>query len=103
MKKLIAIPALLVPYPHATHDHQTVNAQAFSRIRAADMIREDNLEAGWLTEYLEGCMDAPERQRQIREALLGMYDIRPAEALADLVETAARAGRPVESAALARS
>ena len=85
-----AIPSLLVPYPHATHDHQTVNAQAVSRIRAADMIHERNLESAWLTEYLEGCMDASERQDEMRDALRALYDIRPAEALADVVERSAR-------------
>ena len=36
-------PAILVPYPHATADHQDVNARVFERAGAAARLREDEL------------------------------------------------------------
>lgn len=37
-------PALLVPYPHATADHQTANARYFERGGGAVVVREDELD-----------------------------------------------------------
>ena len=37
-------PAVLVPYPHATADHQDVNARVFERAGAAARLREDELD-----------------------------------------------------------
>jgi UDP-N-acetylglucosamine--N-acetylmuramyl-(pentapeptide) pyrophosphoryl-undecaprenol N-acetylglucosamine transferase len=34
------VPALLLPYPHAANDHQRLNAQAFVRAGAAEMVDE---------------------------------------------------------------
>lgn len=37
------VPAILVPYPHATHDHQTVNARGLAERGAAEVIRDSDL------------------------------------------------------------
>ncbi len=39
-------PALLVPYPHATADHQTANARYFERGGGAVVVKQDELELG---------------------------------------------------------
>lgn len=39
------VPAILVPYPYATHDHQTVNARGLAERGAAEVIRDDQLTA----------------------------------------------------------
>jgi len=41
----LGIPAILVPYPHATADHQTENAQALARAGGATVIRDSDLDA----------------------------------------------------------
>ena len=41
--KLARIPALLVPYPHAAHDHQTLNARSLADLGAALLVPEPEL------------------------------------------------------------
>jgi UDP-N-acetylglucosamine--N-acetylmuramyl-(pentapeptide) pyrophosphoryl-undecaprenol N-acetylglucosamine transferase len=42
---LLGLPAVLVPYPHAAADHQTANARAFERARAAITVPDRELTA----------------------------------------------------------
>ncbi|MGI9016367.1 MAG: undecaprenyldiphospho-muramoylpentapeptide beta-N-acetylglucosaminyltransferase [Euzebya sp.] len=44
----LAVPSILVPYPHATADHQTANAMALQRVGGAVVIADENLDAGTL-------------------------------------------------------
>lgn len=44
----VAMPSILVPYPHAADNHQTVNAQVFADAGAAVLRSEDELDAGQL-------------------------------------------------------
>src|SRR5205823_14280341 len=48
----IGRPALLVPYPHATDDHQTANARAFADAGAGWVIPQSELSAATLTTIL---------------------------------------------------
>jgi UDP-N-acetylglucosamine--N-acetylmuramyl-(pentapeptide) pyrophosphoryl-undecaprenol N-acetylglucosamine transferase len=48
----IGRPALLVPYPHATDDHQTANARAFANAGAGWVIPQSELSAPMLTQIL---------------------------------------------------
>lgn len=45
--------SILVPYPHAVDDHQTVNAQALTNRQAAILISEDQLSAEALQQTLQ--------------------------------------------------
>lgn len=90
---VFAVPALLVPYPHAANDHQTANARALEKIGAADVVPERDLGAEWLADYLAGALRNPgrlarqsaaSRQRALRSG---------AKALADLIERVAEEPR----------
>jgi UDP-N-acetylglucosamine--N-acetylmuramyl-(pentapeptide) pyrophosphoryl-undecaprenol N-acetylglucosamine transferase len=48
----IGRPALLVPYPHATDDHQTANARAFANSGAGWLVPQSELSAPMLTKIL---------------------------------------------------
>ena len=48
------VPAILVPYPYATDDHQTTNAQFLSAANAAFLIEESEVIAGGLGTLLKG-------------------------------------------------
>lgn len=48
----IGRPALLVPYPHATDDHQTANARAFADAGAGWLLPQSQLTAPMLTKIL---------------------------------------------------
>lgn len=49
---VLGIPAVLVPYPHATADHQTENARALERAGGAVTIDDDELDGKRLAEVL---------------------------------------------------
>jgi UDP-N-acetylglucosamine--N-acetylmuramyl-(pentapeptide) pyrophosphoryl-undecaprenol N-acetylglucosamine transferase len=62
-----ATPALLVPYPHATADHQTANARAYAAGGAARVIPDAELDAGRLRLELAAALGA-ERAAAMRAA-----------------------------------
>ncbi|AKJ64377.1 UDP-N-acetylglucosamine--N-acetylmuramyl-(pentapeptide) pyrophosphoryl-undecaprenol N-acetylglucosamine transferase [Kiritimatiella glycovorans] len=85
------IPALFVPYPHATADHQTLNARQLEKRAAADIVAQDQLTPEWLADYLLSFFARPERLQRMSAASRGSGIGRDPAALADLVE---EAGRP---------
>jgi UDP-N-acetylglucosamine--N-acetylmuramyl-(pentapeptide) pyrophosphoryl-undecaprenol N-acetylglucosamine transferase len=60
-------PALVIPYPHATADHQTANARAYAAGGAARVIPDSELDAGRLRLELTVAVGA-ERAGQMRAA-----------------------------------
>jgi UDP-N-acetylglucosamine--N-acetylmuramyl-(pentapeptide) pyrophosphoryl-undecaprenol N-acetylglucosamine transferase len=55
------LPAILVPYPHATGDHQTANARYMADAGAAVVVPDDELDATRLAQEVEALLSAPER------------------------------------------
>jgi UDP-N-acetylglucosamine--N-acetylmuramyl-(pentapeptide) pyrophosphoryl-undecaprenol N-acetylglucosamine transferase len=80
------VPALLIPYPHAARDHQMANARAMERGKAADVVPEHDLGAGWLARYLAHAIENPSRLKKMGEASRARVTGSGADALADLVE-----------------
>ncbi len=56
---LLGKPAILVPYPHATDDHQRHNAQAFVNAGAAVLLDDDACTAENLRATMLGLLDHP--------------------------------------------
>jgi len=50
-------PAVLVPFPHASEDHQSANAQAFAAGGAALVLRDAELDAQSLVAALQKCLE----------------------------------------------
>jgi len=50
---VVGVASVLVPFPHATDDHQTANAKYLADAGAAILIQQDVLQPGKLTEMLE--------------------------------------------------
>jgi UDP-N-acetylglucosamine--N-acetylmuramyl-(pentapeptide) pyrophosphoryl-undecaprenol N-acetylglucosamine transferase len=75
------LPAVLVPYPHATADHQTKNARYFEAAGGAAVVPEDELDRvpGLVAELLD---DAPRRER-MREAMLQVARVDAADEIAE--------------------
>jgi UDP-N-acetylglucosamine--N-acetylmuramyl-(pentapeptide) pyrophosphoryl-undecaprenol N-acetylglucosamine transferase len=61
-------PAVLVPYPFATADHQTKNARYFERAGGAVVVPETEL--GRAPELIRSLIDDPDRLARMREAML---------------------------------
>jgi UDP-N-acetylglucosamine--N-acetylmuramyl-(pentapeptide) pyrophosphoryl-undecaprenol N-acetylglucosamine transferase len=77
--------SLLIPFPHATDDHQAVNAQEMVAAGAALMFRESELTGQKLAEEIRRLKNEPERLRQMEKkaGLLGRPEA--AKELADVL------------------
>lgn len=82
---VIGRPSLLVPYPFATDDHQSSNAQVLVDAGAAWSMQQRNLSPQSLAALLEKVLNAPDElaSRAAKAASLGKPDA--AQRLADLV------------------
>ncbi|MCH4184891.1 MAG: undecaprenyldiphospho-muramoylpentapeptide beta-N-acetylglucosaminyltransferase [Eggerthellaceae bacterium] len=87
------IPALLVPFPYATADHQTMNAQAYVDRGAAYMISDDQVESEECASKLTSIIDDSAIRSRMREASASFRTEDAAAELADVVIAAATGGR----------
>jgi UDP-N-acetylglucosamine--N-acetylmuramyl-(pentapeptide) pyrophosphoryl-undecaprenol N-acetylglucosamine transferase len=62
------LPAVLVPYPHASADHQTANARWMVDAGAAVVVRDDELTPERLRREVDALLADPERLRGMAEA-----------------------------------
>lgn len=81
-------PALLVPYPHATADHQAKNARYFERGGGAVVVAEDTLDLGRQVNEL---LDDPERLARMAEAMRALARPDAADVVAEELIALARA------------
>ncbi|MBN2333560.1 MAG: undecaprenyldiphospho-muramoylpentapeptide beta-N-acetylglucosaminyltransferase [Deltaproteobacteria bacterium] len=65
---LVGRPAILVPYPHAAHDHQDFNARVFMARGAALMIRDHELNGESLAEMLQPLLQDRSRLQSMQAA-----------------------------------
>jgi UDP-N-acetylglucosamine--N-acetylmuramyl-(pentapeptide) pyrophosphoryl-undecaprenol N-acetylglucosamine transferase len=61
------LPAILIPFPYAIHNHQLVNAQVLERDGAAIVIREQVLTAEHLAATILRLLNEPEQLRHMAE------------------------------------
>ena len=61
-------PAILIPYPHATGDHQAKNAEHFQQAGGAVLVRETSL--GMVPDLVRSLLDDPARLERMSEAML---------------------------------
>lgn len=62
------LPAVLVPYPHATADHQSGNARWVERGGAAVVVPDEDLDGPRLAREVAALLGAPERLRSMARA-----------------------------------
>ncbi len=86
-------PAVLVPYPHATDDHQTANARAMEEGGGAWLVRESDFDAGSLASRLEGFARRPGRLSAAATAMRRQGGRDAARALVDRLERLLETGR----------
>ncbi len=86
----IGRPSILVPYPHATADHQTGNAQWLADAGAAIVLRDDECTADRLKEIVGALLIDRHRLEAMGEAARRAARPDAAERIADMVEAAAR-------------
>lgn len=77
-------PAILVPYPHAANDHQTLNAQALVDARAALMVANGDLNGLNLSRILRQLSEDREKLKKIGERAVSLAQPHAAGKIADL-------------------
>ena len=76
-------PAILIPFPHATHGHQEHNARAAEAEGAAIVILQSELTGGRLVQEIEGFLNLPDRLKTMAER---SFDRRITNATARMVD-----------------
>jgi UDP-N-acetylglucosamine--N-acetylmuramyl-(pentapeptide) pyrophosphoryl-undecaprenol N-acetylglucosamine transferase len=77
------LPAILVPYPHATADHQTTNARYMERAGAAVVIPDAELDGPRLAREVTVLLEAPDRLEAMGAAARAAARPDAAERIAD--------------------
>ncbi len=69
ISELLAVqkPALLIPYPHATENHQVANAKVLMNLEVAQMLEEKPTKPSEFTEILEAFMKNPTTIEQMKK------------------------------------
>jgi UDP-N-acetylglucosamine--N-acetylmuramyl-(pentapeptide) pyrophosphoryl-undecaprenol N-acetylglucosamine transferase len=84
-------PSILVPYPHATADHQTLNARHFERGGGAIVVPDTEVDR--LPALVDELFTEREPLARMREAMLALARPDAAEAIADELVALARGRR----------
>jgi UDP-N-acetylglucosamine--N-acetylmuramyl-(pentapeptide) pyrophosphoryl-undecaprenol N-acetylglucosamine transferase len=86
-------PAVLIPYPHATADHQSANARYMERAGAAVVLADDELTPARLAQEVGGLLADPGRLTAMSRASAAMAKPNAASEIANEVLAAARGSR----------
>ncbi len=79
------LPAVLVPFPYATADHQTTNAQAYVAAGAASMVADSELDSPAFAPQVMKLVTTASARQAMREAAAGFKTEDAAVVLADVV------------------
>jgi UDP-N-acetylglucosamine--N-acetylmuramyl-(pentapeptide) pyrophosphoryl-undecaprenol N-acetylglucosamine transferase len=85
-------PAVLIPYPHATADHQTANARYMEEAGAAIVIPDDELSPARLALEVGGLLADPGRLTQMARASAALAKPNAAQDIAGELRAAAKLG-----------
>src|SRR5207342_2513011 len=88
-------PAILIPLPIATDDHQTVNAREMARAGGARMIPQDEFSPEVLAAQIEAVAGDPQALSNAAERALSVGRPHATSDLADLVERIASGAKPL--------
>ena len=87
------VPAVLVPYPAATDDHQLHNARAFAETGAARILEQKGATAEQLAEHMAEIVNSPVTRQKMQNALGQWQAPRAAEEIAETMLDSVRVGR----------
>jgi UDP-N-acetylglucosamine--N-acetylmuramyl-(pentapeptide) pyrophosphoryl-undecaprenol N-acetylglucosamine transferase len=79
------VPAVLVPYPAATDDHQLYNARAFAETGAARIVEQEGATADAMAEQILRIVSCPATRQTMQRALAQWQSPRAAEEIADVM------------------
>lgn len=87
---VIGRPAILIPFPFATDDHQTANAAVFADAGAGWLVPQRDLSVARLAELMGNVLQSPDELERRAVAALSLAKPDAASRLADVVENIAR-------------
>jgi len=90
---VIGRPSILIPYPHATGDHQTANARGLVDAQAAVLIPESKLDVAVLSQHIGAILNDPQAALQMAQAALSTGRPDATDCLADMVVSLAKGPR----------
>ncbi len=85
----LGVPALLIPFPHATEDHQTMNARSYVEAGAAFLIADDELDTPDFIEKVMTLVCDSSVCSSMKEAAAQFETCDAAAKLADIITRAA--------------
>jgi UDP-N-acetylglucosamine--N-acetylmuramyl-(pentapeptide) pyrophosphoryl-undecaprenol N-acetylglucosamine transferase len=88
------LPSILVPYPHATADHQTLNARHIAADGAAIVVPDAQLDGPWLAREVETLLVDADRLRAMGRAARSLARPDAAETIAREVLALGEGARP---------
>lgn len=91
-----AIPALLVPFPYATEDHQTTNARSYVERGAASMVADADVEGPEFERLLFEMIEDRSVRERMAHAAAAFETADAAKRLADVVTSAAERGKRIQ-------
>jgi UDP-N-acetylglucosamine--N-acetylmuramyl-(pentapeptide) pyrophosphoryl-undecaprenol N-acetylglucosamine transferase len=77
-------PAIFVPFPHATDDHQRRNAEALENAGAAIVLEETKLDEVWLADTVQALIEDPNRLRRMGESACALAHPNAARDIANM-------------------
>lgn len=86
-----ALPSILIPYPHAAEDHQTLNARIFERANAGILLPEHEATAEVLSKHIRAFLNEPARLSEMSARAGSLAPRDAAERVADVVLSHAKA------------
>jgi undecaprenyldiphospho-muramoylpentapeptide beta-N-acetylglucosaminyltransferase len=86
----VGLPAVLVPLPIATRDHQTANAEVLLAAGAAALVDDAELDTDRLAKELDALLGDADTRRRMAAAMRSLARPDAAERVAELVEERAR-------------
>jgi UDP-N-acetylglucosamine--N-acetylmuramyl-(pentapeptide) pyrophosphoryl-undecaprenol N-acetylglucosamine transferase len=91
---MAGLPALLVPYPHATDDHQRANARALEDAGAARVLDPDGFDGKVLAGALGALLERPETLLEMGRRARGLARPEAARRIVDACRALAAGGAP---------
>jgi UDP-N-acetylglucosamine--N-acetylmuramyl-(pentapeptide) pyrophosphoryl-undecaprenol N-acetylglucosamine transferase len=87
------LPSILIPFPYAADDHQTRNAEIFTKSEAALMVREADLSGDVLSAKIRELIGDPRKLQRMAENAAQLAPKNAAAIVADTMERYANHGR----------
>jgi UDP-N-acetylglucosamine--N-acetylmuramyl-(pentapeptide) pyrophosphoryl-undecaprenol N-acetylglucosamine transferase len=81
-----SLPAILIPFPYAADDHQSRNADIFTKAGAAILVREAEILDDALARQIRPLIDDPARLRKMSEACARLATRNAAHAVVETME-----------------